>query len=411
MGEAASGQVLGKLRWSSSERQRASSRPRKGGQGVDHTVVEVRAQRASKPPHVWGRSQHVTVRCGCGRKAAMRVRSARGRAASPACGVRGESCSTVRETSTTERPYRPLHRRFRVALYVGGRCQDRPMTGTADTTGRGHPIEVAAARIEDLLKDVRDVPLWSMSPADDRPDDGPAHPAGGTDRRAPDPSRRARTDRGDRGRQRRHLDSELVGVRDPADPRGCAPQDPARHRACEPGARAGQVGARRRRAARGPGRGDHRRDRRAPRGPRPRDPLPGTDHPPGVRRRARRQSPTHPRQTDPRGDRPRDRRSPRSQGPREGGTRRRGGCEVPDVRGRPRQVPRPVHPPQHPRRDAQEGPDGLRRPQAPGQRGRSGTRTRTPLGPPDGPGVHGVRRAATPPTGSPTPAGCPRPSW
>ncbi len=39
------------------------------------------------------------------------------------------------------------------------------MTGSTHTTGRGHPIEVAAARIEDLLKDVRDVPLWSMSPA------------------------------------------------------------------------------------------------------------------------------------------------------------------------------------------------------------------------------------------------------
>jgi len=36
------------------------------------------------------------------------------------------------------------------------------MAGTADTTGRGHPIEVTAARIEDLLKDVRDVPAWSM---------------------------------------------------------------------------------------------------------------------------------------------------------------------------------------------------------------------------------------------------------
>ncbi len=175
--------------------------------------------------------------------------------------------------------------------------------------------------------------------------------------------------------------------------------------------RAGPAGARRRRAAGGPGRGDHRRDRGAPRGPRPRDPLPGTDHPAGVRRRARRQSPTHPRQTDPRGDRTRDRRGPRSQGPREGGARRRGGREVPDVRGRPRQVPRPVHPPQHPRRDAQEGPDGLRRPQAPSQRGRTGTRTRTPVGPPDGPGVHGVRRAATRPTGCRTPAACPPPSW
>ncbi len=40
------------------------------------------------------------------------------------------------------------------------------MTATADSIDRVHPIGVAAARIDDLLKDVRDVPVWSMSPAE-----------------------------------------------------------------------------------------------------------------------------------------------------------------------------------------------------------------------------------------------------
>ncbi len=40
------------------------------------------------------------------------------------------------------------------------------MTATATTIDRAHPIGVAAARIDDLLKDVRDVPTWSMSPAE-----------------------------------------------------------------------------------------------------------------------------------------------------------------------------------------------------------------------------------------------------
>ena len=37
------------------------------------------------------------------------------------------------------------------------------MASTTDTPGRAHPIESAAARIEDILKDVRDAPAWSMS--------------------------------------------------------------------------------------------------------------------------------------------------------------------------------------------------------------------------------------------------------
>src|SRR5689334_15140924 len=32
----------------------------------------------------------------------------------------------------------------------------------------GHPISSAITRIDDVLKDVRDVPLWSMSPAETR---------------------------------------------------------------------------------------------------------------------------------------------------------------------------------------------------------------------------------------------------
>ena len=42
------------------------------------------------------------------------------------------------------------------------------MTDTATTTDRAHPVEVAAAQIDDILKAVRDVPLWSMSPAETR---------------------------------------------------------------------------------------------------------------------------------------------------------------------------------------------------------------------------------------------------
>ena len=42
------------------------------------------------------------------------------------------------------------------------------MTNTATTTDRAHPVEVAAAQIDDILKAVRDVPLWSMSPAETR---------------------------------------------------------------------------------------------------------------------------------------------------------------------------------------------------------------------------------------------------
>ena len=42
------------------------------------------------------------------------------------------------------------------------------MTDTATTLDRAHPISVAAAQIDDILKDVRDVPLWSMRPAETR---------------------------------------------------------------------------------------------------------------------------------------------------------------------------------------------------------------------------------------------------
>jgi len=36
------------------------------------------------------------------------------------------------------------------------------MTGTTDSTGRGHPIGSAAAQIQDIVKTVRDAPAWSM---------------------------------------------------------------------------------------------------------------------------------------------------------------------------------------------------------------------------------------------------------
>ena len=42
------------------------------------------------------------------------------------------------------------------------------MANTADTGDRGHPIRSAAAQIDDILKTVRDVPAWSMSPAETR---------------------------------------------------------------------------------------------------------------------------------------------------------------------------------------------------------------------------------------------------
>ncbi|HWM74652.1 MAG TPA: HNH endonuclease, partial [Nocardioides sp.] len=42
------------------------------------------------------------------------------------------------------------------------------MTGTVDSTGRGHPISVGVSRIEDELKTLRDQPAWSMGPAETR---------------------------------------------------------------------------------------------------------------------------------------------------------------------------------------------------------------------------------------------------
>jgi hypothetical protein len=40
------------------------------------------------------------------------------------------------------------------------------MAGTADSTGRGHPIGVGLSRIDDELKTLRDQPAWSLSPAE-----------------------------------------------------------------------------------------------------------------------------------------------------------------------------------------------------------------------------------------------------
>ncbi len=86
-----------------------------------------------------------------------------------------------------------------------------------------------------------------------------------------------------------------------------------------------------------------------------------------LRRRARREGAADPGQADPRRGRPRGRRSPRSEGAGARGARRGGGGEVPDVRGRSRQVARKVHPAHAAGRDAEEDPDGHRRPEAPGR--------------------------------------------
>jgi hypothetical protein len=42
------------------------------------------------------------------------------------------------------------------------------MTGTVDSTDRGHPISIGLSRIADQLKTLRDAPAWSMSPAETR---------------------------------------------------------------------------------------------------------------------------------------------------------------------------------------------------------------------------------------------------
>ena len=42
------------------------------------------------------------------------------------------------------------------------------MTGTADTTARGHPIRVGLSRIAEELKTLRDAPAWSMNAAETR---------------------------------------------------------------------------------------------------------------------------------------------------------------------------------------------------------------------------------------------------
>ena len=42
------------------------------------------------------------------------------------------------------------------------------MTGTGDTTDRGHPIGVGLSRVADELKTLRDAPVWSMTAAETR---------------------------------------------------------------------------------------------------------------------------------------------------------------------------------------------------------------------------------------------------
>ena len=101
-------------RWSSSERQRASSRPTQGGIPLNH-------------------------------------------------GRKGHLASTSRRRS-----WRSSTDPADVSENVGARESNRPMANTADTTDRGHPIRSAAAQIDDILKTVRDAPAWSMSPAETR---------------------------------------------------------------------------------------------------------------------------------------------------------------------------------------------------------------------------------------------------
>ena len=201
------------------------------------------------------------------------------------------------------------------------------------------------------------------------------------------------------------LDGELVGARNEADPCRCAPQDQARRRARHRSARSGTSSTRRRSVAGRPGRGDHRRGRRAPRGPgRRRTAPPGAGHPDRLRRRARREGTADPRQTDPGGGGPRGRGGPRGEAVGQGGAR--GRCVGPVVGASRRARQGPVRRPaaRAALGHAAQGGAGPRRTQAPGRSRRLRARPCPAQRPQARPGVHRATSSTWTPTDSPTPA-------
>ena len=126
-------------------------------------------------------------------------------------------------------------------------------------------------------------------------------------------------------------------------------------------------------------------------------------------RRPRRQSPQAPGPPHPRGRLPRRRRRPRSQAPRTRGTRRPGRHPADDVRRRPRQGPRQVHPPRLRRAPRSRRPCTRSPPPDTGPAPRPARRTaphpRTARA-----GVLRDTSRATPPSTSPRPAASTPPS-
>ena len=168
--------------------------------------------------------------------------------------------------------------------------------------------------------------------------------------------------------------------------------------AAGPRPRAGPGRDGRRPGLRGPGRGDRQGRRRAPGRAPPRRRKPPDR--PGRRARPGRAAPA--RAPRPRSGRPRDRRRTRAQGPATPGSPRRGSLPVHHRRRRARAVPRPVHPPRPGRGDAQAG----------------GARDQLTQAPPATPAPRrgsGTRSASTSPatrsTGSPRPAASTPPWW
>ena len=99
----------------------------------------------------------------------------------------------------------------------------------------GHPIRSAITRIDETLKDVRDVPAWSMAPAETR--DAMVEITRLNAAMAELEARLAAHGQtveveADSGAT---STAQLVGARNEADPRRCAPQDQARERTRHPG--------------------------------------------------------------------------------------------------------------------------------------------------------------------------------
>ena len=142
------------------------------------------------------------------------------------------------------------------------------MTGTVDSTGRGHPVSLGVSRIADELKTLRDQPVWSMTAAETR---AVLVEATRLAARVSELEARlalhAQSGAGG-GRVERHQYGELVGARHPADPRRGAPEDQAGYHARVGGVRAGPGRARRGPAAGRPGPGDRGRGRGVARRPR-----------------------------------------------------------------------------------------------------------------------------------------------